>query len=137
MTVQDLIDALQLIEDKSLNVVLNVSGVYNSGIDNGYGVVKSIEVVSRIERQDYSNKVPVVFLCLDANNELDEAEIVMMRDRTIAPFASMWETSGVCAVLDKNDQVIKRYFLMNSSNYCELAAAERDRLNAEWRKEHK
>ena len=135
MNVQELIDALQRIKDKSLAVVLNVSGVYNSGCDDAYGVVKRIDIVSRLEAQDCSDCVPVVYLSLYAEDNLEEEEIVMMRNKTLAPFASMWESDGVAAVLDKNDNVIKRYYYATDDDYTESARKERDRLNAEYRKE--
>ena len=135
MNVQELIDALQGVKDKSLAVVLNVSGVYNSGCDNAYGVVQRIDIVSRTEALGCFDYVPVVYLSLYADDNLTEKEIVMMRNKTLAPFASMWVTDGVAAVLDKNDNVIKRYYYATDDDYTESARKERDRLNSEWRKE--
>ena len=87
--------------------------------------------------QKYSAQTPVVALSLFANNEIEEKEIVRMRNKNLAPFAHMWETDGVACVLDKNDQVIKRYYYKDNWDYAELAADECARLNKEWRKEQK
>lgn len=135
MTVQDLIDALQATKDKTLPVTLSIEGVYNSGSNVGFGLLERVNVEDMTVVQDRIHDVPVITLTLFADDGLSEGEIVMMRNRELEPFASMWETSGVCAVLDKSDHVIKRYFLKDSDDYCELADDERDRLNAEYRKD--
>ena len=136
MTVQELIDALQAVKDKTLIVTLNISGVYNSGHDDALGVLRAIDIEEWTETQNYSAKTPVVALSLFANNEIEEKEIVRMRNKNLAPFAHMWETDGVACVLDKNDQVIKRYYYKDNRDYTDLAEYECDRLNEEWRKEH-
>lgn len=145
MTVQQLINELQKIEDKNLKVILNVNGCYNSGSDLCYGTIDEIVVETRTEIQDYALPLPCKAVHLFAGNGLSGNEIAEMRDKDVAPFAVICNTevgrnlTWHAAVIDRDDNIVISFKYLPGTHISPHEQAEEEcrKLNNIFGKEQK